>query len=309
MGTIADLNELHFFVQLSRTRSFTEAGRQLGIPKSTVSRGIRRLENRLGVQLVQRTTRRVALTEVGELYLNHCQRVMEEAEEADLAVGALLAEPRGRLRVGAPIPFAWFVLGPILPEFLERYPGLQVHLQLLESDGSVLEGNLDLLIRAGALEDSGLLVKPLMQVQLGVYASPAYLERHGRPETPADLREHAGIATTCDRVGGKPGEAATWRLRRGSELAEVRVEARVAVPEPTMNLQLTVAGVGVALLSRALVRPYLEAGRLVRLMPEWEPEPVVLHALYPSRLSASPKVRAFLEFLKERAEAAGAGHR
>jgi DNA-binding transcriptional LysR family regulator len=301
MGTTApDLNELRFFVGVAEGRSFTEAARRLGVPKSTVSRALRRLEERLGVRLVERTTRRVSLTEVGELYLNHCLRVMEEAEEADLAVGALLAEPRGRLRIGAPIPFARSILGPILAKFLARYPQLQVHLQLLDADTAVREGNLDVLIRAGALSDSGLLVKPLMRVLQGVWASPAYVEQRGWPETPAALRQHSCITTTCDTAGGEPGGSTTWRLRRGSEVADVQVEARVAVPDPEMNHQLALAGIGIALLSKGMVRPDVEAGRLVRLLPEWEPDPVVLHALYPSRLGSSPKVRALLEFLKDR---------
>jgi DNA-binding transcriptional LysR family regulator len=298
---MTDLNELQFFVQVSQTRSFTEAARRLGVPKSTVSRAIRRLEDRLGIRLVERTTRRVALTEVGELYLNRCKRVMEEAEEADLAVSALLAQPRGRLRVGVPVPFARFILGPILAEFLARYPALQLQLELLNGHGSVRDGSLDLVVRAGGLdEDPGLLVKPLKRVLLGVYASPGYLEGRPLPGSPAALRAMSCIATTCDAVGGEASGLTTWRLRRGTEVAEVKVEARIAVADPTMNHQLALAGVGVALLSKGLARDDVETGRLLRLLPEWEPEPVELYALYPSRLNSSPRVRAFLEFLRER---------
>ncbi|HEY1808796.1 MAG TPA: LysR family transcriptional regulator [Acidobacteriaceae bacterium] len=302
MTPALDLNAMQVFTQVAQTRSFTEAARRLGLPKSTVSRTLRRLEQRLGAQLVERTTRRVALTEIGALYLTRCERVLDEAEEADLAVSALQVEPRGRLRVGAPVPFARWILGPILAEFLARYPNLQLYLEMQEGDGAVLEGRLDVLIRAGSLEDSALRVKPLMQVLPELYASPEYVAEHGWPLSPADLRAHQCIATTCDTVAGEPGALTTWRLRRGSERAEVQVEARVAVADPSMNLQLAVAGIGVALVSRGLARPYMEAGRLVRLLPEWTPEPVDLYALYPSRLSASPKVRAFLEFLRERAD-------
>lgn len=301
MGTQSpDLNELRFFVEVSNARSFTGAAQRIGVPKSTVSRAVQRLEARLGVRLVERTTRRVALTEVGELYLNHCRRVMEEAEQADLAVGALQAEPRGRLRIGVPIPFARLIAGSLLAEFLSRYPWVQVQLEFMDNDSAVHAGDLDLMIRAGALGDSGLLIKPLFKVLPGIFASPAYVEARGRPETPAGLRDHRCIATSCDTAGGEPGSMTTWRLRRGSELAEVQITPRVAVPDPEMNRQLAIAGVGIALLSKGLVRADVEAGRLLRLLPEWEPEPVVLHAFYPSRLGSSPKVRAFLEFLKER---------
>jgi DNA-binding transcriptional LysR family regulator len=296
---MTNLNELQFFVHVSQLQSFTKAAKRLGVPKSSVSRAILRLENRLGVRLVERTTRRVALTEVGELYLNRCQRVMEEAEQADLAVGALQAKPRGALRVGAPVAFARSILGPRIGEFLAMYPELRLHLQLLNGDESPREGSLDVMIRAGTLEDSGLLVKPLMKIRLGAYASPGYLENRKIPVSPSDLLQQSCITTTCDTLR-EPGDFTTWRLRRDLELKEVRVDARVSVPDPTINHQLALAGAGVALLAQAVVRADVEHGRLIRVLPDWEPEPVELHALYPSRLDSSPKVRVFLQFLRER---------
>jgi DNA-binding transcriptional LysR family regulator len=296
---MTDLNELQFFVQVSQTQSFTRAAKRLGVPKSSVSRAIQRLESRLGVRLVERTTRRVALTELGELYLNRCQRVMEEAEQADLAVGALQAKPRGTLRVGAPVAFARSILGTSMGEFLAMYPELRLHLQLLNGDESPREGNLDVLVRAGQLEDSGLLVKALMRIRLGAYASPSYLKNRKAPDSPIDLLQQSCITVTCGTFG-EPGDFAMWRLRRGTELKEVRVNARVSVPDPTINHQLALAGTGVALLAQSVVRGDVEQGRLVRILPDWEPDPVELHALYPSRLDSSPKVRAFLHFLRER---------
>lgn len=306
---MANLNELQYFVHVSQMRSFTRAAQRLGVPKSSVSRAILRLENRLGVRLVERTTRRVTLTEVGELYLNRCQRVMEEAEQADLAVGALQEKPRGTLRVAAPVAFARSILGPTMGEFLALYPDLRLHLQLHNGDESPREENLDLLVRAGPLEDSGLLVKPLMQVRLGAYASPGYLKNRRMPDTPTALMEQSCITMTCGTFG-EPGNFAIWRLRRGAELKEIRVDARVSVPDPTINHQLALAGTGVALLAQSVVRGDVEEGRLVRILPDWEPEPVELHALYPSRLDSSPKVRAFLQFLRERFDSEPSlGHR
>jgi DNA-binding transcriptional LysR family regulator len=296
---MANLNELQFFVHVSQAQSFTKAAKRLGVPKSTVSRAIRRLEDRLGVRLVERTTRRVALTEVGELYLNRCQRVMEEALQADLAVGALQAKPRGTLRVGAPVAFARSILAPRMGEFLAMYPEVRVHLQLLNGDESPREGSLDVMIRAGVLEDSGLLVKPLMRIRLGAYASPGYLESRKVPTAPADLLELSCITTSCD-THGEPGDFTMWRLRRDGELKEVRVNVRFSVPDPTINHQLALAGVGVALMAQSVVREDVEDGRLIRVLPDWEPEPVELYALYPSRLDSSPKVRVFLQFVRER---------
>jgi DNA-binding transcriptional LysR family regulator len=296
---MTNLNELQFFVNVSQTHSFTKAAKRLGVPKSSVSRAILGLEKRLGVRLIERTTRKVALTEVGELYLNRCLRVLEEAEQADLAVGALQAKPRGTLRVGAPVAFARSILGPSMGEFLAMYPELRLHVQLLNGDESLRESSFDVVVRAGALEDSGLLVKPLMRIRLGVYASLGYMESHEMPDSPAKLFHLNCIATSCD-APGEPGGFTTWRLRRGLDLKEVRVEARVSVPDPTINHQLALAGTGVALLSHSAVRIDVEHGRLIRILPDWEPEPIELHALYPSRLDSSPKVRAFLQFLRER---------
>jgi len=293
-----DLNELQYFVQVSQAQSFTLAAIRLGVPKSSVSRAIVKLEGRLGVRLVERTTRRVALTEAGEIYLARCQRVLEEAEQADLVIGALQVTPRGRLRVGAPVAFARLILGPILGTFLTLYPELRLELQLLGGEAAPREKGLDVVIRPGPLEDSGLLVKSLVRIRLGAYASPLYLETHDMPDSPAALRQQSCITTSCGAFG-EPGDSAVWRLRRGSDLQEVRVESRVSVPDPTINHQLAVAGVGVALLAQSVARVDVDQGRLVRLLPDWEPEPVELHAVYPSRLSFSPKVRVFLQFLRE----------
>jgi DNA-binding transcriptional LysR family regulator len=294
-----DLNEIRFFVLVAQTRSFTQTAERLSVPKSSVSRAIGRLEERLGVQLIERTTRSVRLTEIGRLYLAHCQRVMDEAEQADLAVGAMLARPRGKLRVGAPVAFARFVLGPLMSEFLAMYPELRVHIELLSGNGRTHDEGLDMLVRAGPLEDSGWLVKALMRVRLGIYASPEFLKRHKLPESPAELRQLPCIVTSCGPLG-EAEDFALWRLRRNSEVREIGVDARVSVPDPSVHRQLALSGAGVATLGQAEVVTDLKQRRLVRLLPEWEPEPIELYALYPSRLSASPKVRALLEFLQQR---------
>jgi DNA-binding transcriptional LysR family regulator len=294
-----DLNELQFFVHLSRTQSFTVAAKYLGVPKSTVSRAIVRLESRLGVRLVGRTTRSVSLTEAGQLYLERCERMLEEAEQADLLMGALQAKPRGKLRVGAPVMFARAILGPILGDFLARYPDLRLHLHIISGQPGADEKALDLVIRSGPLEDSALFMTPIMRVRLGVYASPKYLKHKIVPESPAELRKYSCITTNCGTFR-EASESILWRLRRGSDLQEVRVEPRASAPDPVITHQLALSGAGVVLLSQGVAQSDVERGRLVRLLPDWEPEPVELFALYPSRLNSSPKVRAFLEFLRER---------
>ena len=292
-----DLNELQVFVQVAHSQSFTVAAQRLGLPKSSVSRSINSLEARLGVRLIERTTRHVALSDEGQIYLERCERVLEEAEQAEIEIGALQAKPRGTLRIGAPGIFARSILGPTLGGFLTMYPAVRI--QLHQLDASSRERALDVIIRAGPLEDSGLLVKPLLKIRIAIYASPVYLKGREMPDSPAALREHSCIVAHCAGFGDA-GDATIWRLRRGTETREVKVESRVAVPDPAISYQLAVGGTGVALLSEGAARRDVEQGRLVRLLPDWEPEPVELHALYSSRLASSPKVRAFIQFLRER---------
>lgn len=293
-----DLNELQYFVQVSQTRSFTAAASHFGVPKSSVSRAIAGLERRLGVRLIERTTRSMSLTEAGQIYLDRCQRVMEEAELADLSIGALQAVPRGRLRVGAPVAYARFMLAPRLPAFTRRYPELRVQVQITSGELTPQQAGLDVLIRPGPLEDSALLARPLATIHLGIYASPAYLKGRKLPKTPADLPPFDAVITTCG-PHGKPAENATWRLRRGTETQEVHIDARISVPDPSINMQLTLDGAGISILSRHAAELEVAKKRLVRLLPAWEPEPVRLYAVYPARLNASPKVRALVEFLRE----------
>ena len=293
-----DLNELQYFVQVSQARSFTAAAAHFGVPKSSVSRAIAGLEQRLGVRLIERTTRSMALTEAGEIYLERCRRVIEEAELADLSIGAMQAVPRGRLRIGAPVAFARFMLGPRLAEFARRYPELRVQLQITAGESTPQQANLDVLIRPGPLEDSSLLARPLATIPLGLYASPSYLKHCKLPKTPVDLSRLDALITACGPLG-QPAEHTVWRLQRGNDTQEVRVEARLSVPDPTINHQLALDGAGVAILARHGAEKEVAKKRLVRVLPAWEPEPVELFALYPARLNSSPKVRALLEFLRD----------
>lgn len=291
-----DLNGMQVFAEVAKESSFTTAARTLGLPKSTVSRCIGDLEHRLGVRLLERTTRNVRLTDAGEIYLERCRRMLDEAEEADLIMNSLRAIPRGRLRIGAPIAFIRFSLGPQLPSFLATFPEINVSLQILGGPGSSRDNNLDIAIRSGDLEDSDLIVKPLKSIRLGLYASPSYMKRQPRPQHPSDLKSLNCITTTCGALGNA-ADGTLWRLRRGQDMQDVRVESRVAVPDPFLNYDLALQGLGVAQLSQALAKDHLEKKQLTPVLPDWEPETVQLRALYSARLSTSPKLRAFLSFL------------
>lgn len=294
-----DLNHLHFFAQVARAQSFTIAARRLNLPKSSVSRALQSLESRLGLRLIERTTRKVTLTEAGTLYLERCNRVLEEAELADQVVGAMQARPRGKLRIGATVTFVRAVLGPALPDFVKEYPELRVQLRVTGGEVISPDDDLDVVIRPGPLEDSGFRAKPLMRVTLGVFASPSYLKSAGSIAAPDELKMHRCITMGCGRRGD-PADYAVWRLRRKSELREVRVESHVAVPDPMISRQLALENVGIAMLAESMVEKDLRQRKLVRVLPGWAPDPVDLFALYPSLLQQSPKVRAFVEFIRAR---------
>ena len=297
MKTMMDLNELQYFVHVCEKHSFTAAAKRLGVPKSTISRGLKRLEERLGVRLLQRTTRHVILTEEGNVYFRHCQRALKEAEQAELELSGLRDHPQGCLRLAATTMFVHTFLGPLLGEFLARYPALRlelsVHTGTLKVD--LLEAKLDLLIQTGPIEDSRLFVKHLGNIRRALYCSPSYASTHGMPDMPGSLAAHACITS------GWFGEVATWSLRHGRETEELTITGpRVSMVsvDPMVRRQLVVAGVGIAILPRYLAAPFEQERQLIQVLPDWEPRPGEMYALYPAPLSQSPKVRAFLNWLE-----------
>jgi DNA-binding transcriptional LysR family regulator len=291
---MTNLNELQFFFYVAETGSFTAAAKRLEMPKSTISRGLSRLEDRLGLRLMERTTRRLLLTEAGEVYLQYCRKAMEELQQAEAAVGEMRVAPRGRLRVGAPILFSRSCLTPLVPEFLDRYPDVQLHLLLGEDESNLLESSLDFQIRTGRVSDSEMFVRYLGQVQYGLYASPGYVARNGAPSSPEDLLEHDCITPQ------ESGPCASWILDNGSKKVEIRPQPRFSAIDSTILRQLALAGVGITVIPCWLTRAYVCEGTLVRLLPEWQPEPVDVSAVYPSPLKLVPNARVFLEFLVER---------
>lgn len=286
----ADLNHLHSFYWVGKLSSFTAAARVLGLPKSTVSRQIASLEQRLATRLVERTTRRLALTEIGQRFLAHCERVMAEAEEAERAVTAYTAEPRGLLRVGVPVTFARSFLTPLLPGFCREYPAVQLDLVFRGARVDPVESLLDVIIHIGRLDDSSYVVRRIGRMRQDLFASRIYAKKHGLPDTPAALATHAAITISRSPRGSN------WPLTgpRG-EKQTIRVEPRVSVADPVIAHNLVEAGVGIAMLPSFLTR-----GRktLVRVLPEWSLADVEFLALYPSRQLTAPKLRVFLDYLE-----------
>ncbi|MBJ6763573.1 LysR family transcriptional regulator [Myxococcaceae bacterium JPH2] len=286
-----DLNELLIFARVVQTGSFTAAARGLRMPKSTVSRKLSELEERIGAQLLQRTTRKLHLTEVGRAYYEHCERVVAEAEAAELAVTRMQAGPQGLLRVTTPLTFSF--IAPLVQTFLKRYPDVQLELLCTDRAVDLMEEGFDLAVRAGKLADSSLMARRLGDIERVAVASPEYLKARGTPRTPADLTKHDCL------IFGTTLEGNVWTLHAGGRSVDVKVSGRLVVNEPDMLRAVTMAGAGIALLPSLHSAEDLTSGRLQRVLPDWSSAGAPVHAVYPPTRHHVPKVMAFVEFLRE----------
>ncbi len=294
-----DLNELLVFTKVVEAGSFVGAARKLDMPRSTVSRRVSELEKRLGARLLQRTTRKLRLTDVGRVYYQRAARAVAEAEQADLAVTRMQETPRGLLRVTMPLSFGHFA--PMIASFLARYP--DVNLDMVCSDHVVhlVEEGFDVGVRAGPLTDSMLIARRIGVVRNVVVASPAFLDTLGTPEAPDDL-----AAFDC-AVFGVGHARATWRLRNGSKTISVDVRARFTVNDIDFLHEAAVAGLAVALLPVYRCAEDLRAGTLRQVLSDWCSDEVPVHAVYPTRQHLSPKVKAFIDHLRDNMEQLQAG--
>src|ERR1700761_7640082 len=296
-GALQDLNDLYFFAAVVEHGGFSSAGRALGIPKSRLSKRIAQLEERLGVRLLQRTTRRFVVTEVGERFYGHCRAVLEEARAAQDAVEEVRAEPRGLVRVSCPVSLVQSVLGHILPEFLEQYPKVQVRLQATDRRVDVIGEGFDVAIRVRSKldTDATLVMRTFGQSQVLPVASPDLLKQYGHPQTPGDLS--AIPALTMNEHEG----AQSWELldAQGDRVV-VDIKPRLICGDFAALLQCAKAGVGIALLPEFVCAPAVSRGELEVVLPDWSVPQGTMHFVYPSRRGLLPGVRAFVDFLAEK---------
>lgn len=289
-----DLNDMLYFVEVVERGGFAAAGRALGIPKSRLSRRIAELEARLGVRLLQRTTRKLSLTEVGSAYLRHCQAMRDAAQAAQDTVEQVQSEPRGTVRVSCPVTLSQTVLAPLMPQFLERYPEVRVEMMVANRPVNVVEEGVDVALRVrAALEDSAtLVVKRLDTANQILLASREYIERMGMPHEPQDLLQHQVLSMSSFEG------VAHWRLRSDTG-AEMQLQPQVRyVADDLMTLKLAVmGGAGVCYLPDYLCQAEVERGELVHVLPQWRFPPGIVHAVFSSRRGLTPAVRSFLDFL------------
>ncbi|MBB2673953.1 UNVERIFIED_ORG: DNA-binding transcriptional LysR family regulator [Rhizobium esperanzae] len=290
-----NLNDLHLFVQAVDSGSFTAAARHLGMPKSTVSKRVAELERRLGVRLIQRTSRSFALTDLGREFFQHAQASIIEAEMAEGIVRRHLAEPAGSVRLTASVPTAQFTLTEHLPALTARYPKLRLSVHVTDRFVDIVQEGFDIALRShrATLPDSALVRRRLASHPFYILASPDYLSAHGQPRRPEELAEHATIMTSLTED--------QWRLTSdGGDEALVTLQSVMAADEPYLLMEAAAAGLGITCLPTSVCRKALAEGQLVRVLPEWTAGSIETTILMPHRRGQLPAVRAVVDFLAER---------
>jgi DNA-binding transcriptional LysR family regulator len=290
---ISDLNQVRLFAKVAELKSVTAAAKSLGKPKSTVSRDLARLEASLGVTLMQRSNRRLTLTDSGRLLLKHARRILDDLADAEDAVGRLNAVPRGLLRISAPFTSGHALLAPLLPSFLERYPEVQLSLELENRRVDIIGEEFDVAIRVGRLEDSSLASRKLGHVMFGLFASPHYLARRGRPESLGDLVRHDLV----DK-GGFPGQK-RWLVDTPQGSSEFEITPRLSINDPAATQVALRGGAGIGWLPTFLAADDARDGRLERLLPEIHRDRTDIHALFRTRNSLALNVKVFVDYLTE----------
>lgn len=292
-----DLNDLYYYVQVVEQGGFAPAGRALGVPKSKLSRRIALLEERLGVRLIQRSTRRFAVTEIGQTYYQHCKAMLVEADAAEEAIALTQAEPCGTVRMTCPVALLDARVADMLSAFMALYPRVQIQLEETNRRVDVLGEGLDLAIRVRPppLDDSDLVMRVFAQRDQCLVASPRLLEKTGVPRNPADL---AGLPS----MGlGQPQTDHVWALiGPGGAQARIPHAPRFVTQGMFALRTAAVAGVGIVQLPRMMISGHCARGELVELLPGWAPRSEIIHAVFASRRGLLPSVRALLDFLAER---------
>jgi DNA-binding transcriptional LysR family regulator len=288
-----DLNDIVVFTKVVETKSFTGAAEQLGLPKSTVSRKLAQLEERLGVRLVQRTTRKLALTDIGQAYYERCARIVADLAAAEQVVTDMQATPRGRVRVTAPIDLSTQYLGAIIAEFIASHGDVYVELDASDRVVDLIEEGFDVAVRFGSLVESTLIARKLCALESVLVASPAYLARRGTPATVEELDGH-------DRVLFLPSARVQgWTVVNGEASYEIGRPARFISNNVIAVRDAVLAGGGIAPLTDFVVACDIATGKLIRVLPEWRGPAIEVHAVYPARQNLPPRLALFLDHLSK----------
>ncbi|MFU1905867.1 LysR family transcriptional regulator [Bordetella avium] len=286
------LNDIALFVEVAKRKNFSHAAEALNIPTSTLSRRASELERNIGMKLLNRSTRRIDLTEAGMVYFERCRHIVEEARVAHEQLQDMAAHPKGRLKISMPTSLAQLFLPVVIRNFRDQYPDIECDFDLSLRPIDPISNPFDLVLRFGAQPDSSLIAKQIVLMAQQLYASRAYLAQYGEPRVPSDLGHHECLRTTL----GEP--ASYWMLHSGDKVERVQVNGRLAANNLGMLGRMAAHGMGITplLVFDAMEQAVSESG-LVRVLPEWSLTPVPLFALLPSRRIPA-KTRAFLDFIQ-----------
>lgn len=287
------LNSMAFFVQAAETRSFSEAGRCLGVSSSAIGKSVSRLEERLGVRLFHRSTRSITLTAEGALFLERCRRILCEVEAAELELSETRQAPRGRLRIS--LPLVGMLVMPALTAFMHRYRDIELDVDFSDRLVDVIDEGFDVVMRTGEPTDSRLMSRPLGNYRLQLVASPDYLARHGTPTVPADLVRHACLQHKFPSTG----RLEPWPLARSEDAAEWMLPASMVCNTSAALMDVALAGLGIACLPDFMVRQAIARGELVAVLETHIAHQGSFRLLWPSSKHLAPKLRVFIDFMVE----------
>lgn len=283
------LNDMALFVEVVKSGSFRGAADRAGVPASTLSRRIAALEVAIGLRLLHRTTRKVEITEAGQIYYDRARRIIEEARLAHEELGEMVRRPTGTLRVSLPVDFTTIWLAPLLPEFARAYPGINFEFDLTPRNADLVSERFDLAIRMFPPTGDGLISRVIGRVTSRLYASPGYLGRIGMPAHPADLQPRDCLPMANVRL---------WRLQAGTQTCEIAPAGRFRSNNVALTRRLAEQDMGIVFLPERAVAEALAAGRLVPLLPEWSGPPQAIHAVTETRLIPA-RTQRFIDFLGE----------
>ncbi|UOP09742.1 LysR family transcriptional regulator [Pseudomonas palleroniana] len=285
------------FVRVVETGSFTKAAATLHMSKTSVTQLVQQLEARLRVRLLNRTTRKVNITADGAAYYERVIRLLADMDDAETSLSSASTAPRGRLRVDVPSPLARMVLIPALPGFYARYPEIQLTMGVSDRIIDIIGENIDCVVRGGEITDQSLVARHVGDLKLGIYATPDYLQRFGRPAHPRELED--GRHSTVGFLWSRTGKALPYTLQRGEEIIEVQGRPLLITDDGNAYLAAGLAGLGVLWLPQYMAKPHLASGELLPLFEEWQMEPMPMYLAFPPNRHVSTKVRVFIDWVIE----------
>ncbi|MBR9728330.1 LysR family transcriptional regulator [Shewanella intestini] len=289
-----DLNGMMLFAAVVRAKGFSQAARDIGQPKSTISRKVAQLEEQLGVRLLQRDTRNLSLTQVGAMFFQHCESISEEIDAAKATIENTHSDVSGSLRIAIPVSFSQDVIGHLCSSFMRLNPNIELDIQFTDNDVSLVGEGYDIAIKYGPLQSSDLVAKLLFERQPILVASPSYLKKHGTPATPQELTQHDGILL------GTRLSAPIWPLGKGNRKMMATFNRKIRVNSANMVKRFAMDDHGIAMLSNTSCKQEIAAGTLQPILQEWPMEAFKIYGVYSSRRQLATNISAFLDFFSKR---------